>query len=147
MWSVCRELIELYIGKENSTADQIDFKKALDLVAYVGPEDGHDESSLEDLRLRIWSTAILRDNWRAMDVDNPVDAVKDTLFFRLAEFCYLQGSPLAEVLPDIEAVFTAPDIDEDLASDTNFRFFMRTGYEHMLREEEEAKTVQPMVLE
>ena len=38
---------------------------------------------------------------------------------------------------------------EDLASDTNFRFFMRTGYEHMLCEEREAKevAVQPMVLE
>ena len=80
--------MELYIGKENSTADQIDFKKALDLVAYVGPEDGDD--SLEDLRLRIWSSAISRDDWPGMDVDNPVDAVKDTLFFRLAEFCYLQ---------------------------------------------------------
>ena len=94
-----------------------------------------------------------RDDWRGMDVDNPVDAVKDTLFFRLAEFCYLQGSPLAEVLPDIEAVFAAPDLDGDLASDTNFRFFIRTGYEHMLREEREAKAggapsaVQPMVVE
>ena len=149
-----RELIELYIGKENSTADQIDFKKALDLVAYVGPEDGDGDDGLEDLRLRIWSAAVSRDDWRGMDVDNPVDAVKDTLFFRLAEFCYLQGSPLAEVLPDIEAVFAAPDLDSDLASDTNFRFFMRTGYEHMLREEREAKAgpgapsaVQPMVVE
>ena len=68
---------------------------------------------------------------------------------------YLQGSPLPEVLPDIEAVFSSPDLDEDLASDANFRFFMRTGYEHMLREEREAKAagaaaadaVQPMVLE
>ena len=99
--------------------------------------------------MRIWSAAVSRDDWRDMDVDNPVDAIKDTLFFRLAEFCYLQGSPLAEVLPDIEAVFSAPDLEEDLTSDTNFRFFMRTGYEHMLHEEREAKegATQPMVLE
>ena len=101
-------------------------------------------------RLRIWSTAISRDDWRAMDVDNPVDAVKDTLFFRLAEFCYLQGSPLPDVLPAIEDIFASPDLDEDLAADANFKFFVRTGYEHMLREEREAAAaaaVQPMACE
>ena len=49
-------------------------------------------------------------------------------------------------------VFFTCSSRSQLASDTNFRFFMRTGYEHMLREEREAKAgvpsaVQPMVVE
>ena len=45
-----REIIELYIGKENLQADQIDFKKALDLLDYLGS----DAELKDDLRLHIW---------------------------------------------------------------------------------------------
>ena len=32
-----RELIELYISEDNAESDQVDYKKALDLVEYIAP--------------------------------------------------------------------------------------------------------------
>jgi hypothetical protein len=49
----------LYIGKDNISADQIDFKKALDLMDYVSNAEA-DEEDVRNLRLHIWSQAVLR---------------------------------------------------------------------------------------
>lgn len=32
---MCREMIEMYIGEENRSADSLEFVKALDLLNYV----------------------------------------------------------------------------------------------------------------
>ena len=50
---------------------------------------------MDGIRLRIWTKDILRDPWAKFDVDNPLDSIKDTVFFRLVEFCYLQVSLFA----------------------------------------------------
>ncbi len=133
-----RELIELYVGRDNSAADHVDFKKALDLLEYVdGSGDDEEEDALGSLRLHIWAQAVLRDDWKAMDVDNPLEAIKDTVFFRLAEFCYLQqgnNSDVSDALPALDGLFSSPDLAPGLRNDPNFRFFIRSGYEHMERE-------------
>ncbi len=84
--------LKLYVGPDNSQADPVDFKKALDLLDYVGLSAADAESDLGDIRLHIFARAVLRDDWSKLDVDNPVEAVRETVFFRLAEFCYLQVS-------------------------------------------------------
>ena len=81
---------QLYIGDENASSDQIDFKKALDLLEYHRPTSTVTDGTTEELRLRIWARAVPKDDWTKLDVDNPVEAVQETTFFKLLEFCFLQ---------------------------------------------------------
>lgn len=130
-----RELIELYIGEENSDSDQIDFKTALDLIEYLPPVGGTPQEITADkeaLRLRIWAKSILKDKWLELDTDQPIEAIRDTVFFRLVEFCYLQGLDLKEHLPAPDRLLEAPDLT-DLKTNANFQFLLRTGYEYVRR--------------
>lgn len=85
--------------------------------------------------------AILKDDWTKLDVDNPLEAVRETVFFRLAELCYLQDlDPLAGLLPAPEELFAASsELPGKLRSDANFRFLLKSGYEHMARVLEEQR--------
>merc|ERR1712107_461702 len=107
-----REMIELYIGDENNEADYIDFKKALDLLGFASLE----EEDQETVRLHIWSRSILR----------------NTVFFRLVEFAFMQGADLADFLPRPETLLESEELGE-LRSNTNFQFLIQTGYEHIQR--------------
>ena len=67
-----RELIELYIGDDNPDSDQVDFKKALDLIDYVAPIGGNVtdlNAEKEALRLRIWARSVLKDSWLSLNID------------------------------------------------------------------------------
>jgi len=123
-----REMIELYIGDENNEADYIDFKKALDLLGFASLE----EEDQETVRLHIWSRSILRNTWTDIDVDNPLESVRDTVFFRLVEFAFMQGADLADFLPRPETLLESEELGE-LRSNTNFQFLIQTGYEHIQR--------------
>ena len=83
-----REMIELYVGEENIDADHIDFKKALDLLDFVNL----DEEEKEVIWLHIWCRSIMKNTWTDIDKDNPLDSVRDTVFFRLVEFAFMQGN-------------------------------------------------------
>ena len=82
-----REMIELYVGEENVDADHIDFKKALDLLGFVKLED----EEKQVIWLHIWCRSIMKNTWTDIDKDNPLDSVRDTVFFRLVEFAFMQG--------------------------------------------------------
>jgi len=123
-----REMIELYIGDENTEADYIDFKKALDLLGFASLEEGDRQS----MWLHIWSRSILRNTWTDIDVDNPLESVRDTVFFRLVEFAFMQGADLAEFLPKPEALLESEELGE-LSGSANFKFLIQTGYEHIQR--------------
>ena len=131
-----REILELYIGDENKSADPIDFKKALDLLEYVrtGASATESDADLRELRLHIFARALLRDDWARMDVDNPLESVRETVFFRLTEFCYLQGEQdlLETALPSPEDLFARPEL-KSLKRDANFKFLVKSGYEHIAR--------------
>ena len=45
------------------------------------------------------SLALARNTWTDIDVDNPLESVRDTVFFRLVEFAFMQGAELADYLP------------------------------------------------
>ncbi|XP_059094944.1 nuclear pore complex protein Nup133-like [Tigriopus californicus] len=124
-----REIIELYIGDENIQGDHIDFKKALDLLDFVNVVD---EEEMTALRLHIWSKAILKDSWVDFDVDNPLEAVKETVCFKLIEFCYIQGADLSTLVPSVEEILSADELS-GLAKNRNFQFLLQTGYEHITR--------------
>lgn len=76
----------MYISEENVLANELDFKKALDLLNYV-----EDPSERESRRLRIWARAILRDAWTQFDTDNVLDSISGTVFFKIIEFSLNTG--------------------------------------------------------
>jgi len=88
---------------ENVSADHVDFKKAVDLLDFVDFRGDEEDARLlrfkheviilhvtPNFRLHIFATAAARDDWAVMDAENPLEAVRETTFFKLAEFCYLQ---------------------------------------------------------
>jgi len=123
-----REMIELYVGEENIEADHIEFKKALDLLNFVNME----EEEKTRTWLHIWCRAILRNTWTDIDKDNPIESVRDTVFFRLVEFAFMQGADLATYLPKPEMLLECEEL-EQLRNDQNFQYLLQTGYEQLQR--------------
>lgn len=116
------EMIELYISEEYTTANEIEFRKALELVVFV-------EDSLE-MRNKIWSAAIKRDNWLNVNMDAPLDKVSETLFFKLVDLCYMLDGEVASVLPPVDAFLTSPDL-EHLTREKSFQYLLKLAYEHI----------------
>ena len=77
----------MYICDENVLANELDFKKALDLLNYVEEVDER-----ESRRLRIWAKAILRDAWTTFDTDNVLSSISSTIFFKIIEFSLSTGN-------------------------------------------------------
>ena len=117
-----REMIELYVGDENVEADHIDFKKALDLLDFVNLDD--DEK--KNIWLHIWCKSILRNTWTDIDKDNPVDSVRDTVFFRLVEFAFMQGADISTYLPNPDRILECEELGQ-LRTDQNFQYLLQTG--------------------
>lgn len=77
------EIINLYISEENSSANEYDFRKSLDLLNYV--EDPF------EVRHKIWCAAILKDTWKGYDMNSPLEVMENMMFFKLIDLCYLMG--------------------------------------------------------
>lgn len=76
----------MYICNENVLANELDFKKALDLLNYL--PDADEQSAT---RLTIWARAILRDAWTQLDTDLVAQSVTCTLFYKIIEFIAMTG--------------------------------------------------------
>ena len=129
-----RHLIELYISEENHGADQVDFKKALDLLDYLPPSGGTPEqikSDRDELKLRIWASAVSRNDWSEMQTADPLESIKDTVFFKLADDCYLQGLNLSTEMPKVEDLMGYESLKD---CNANVKFLIQTGYEHINRQ-------------
>lgn len=81
----------MYICDENVLANELDFKKALDLLNYL-----EDFEERESQRLRIWAKAILRDAWTQFDTDNVLQSINGTIFFKIIEYALGTGTFLFE---------------------------------------------------
>lgn len=81
-----KELINLYICHEYSDATELEFKKALDILTFV-----NEEELREELHLKIWRSAILRDSWNFTNLDSPLEVLQVTLFFKLIELSMVLG--------------------------------------------------------
>lgn len=82
-----KDLISLYICPEYKDASEMEFKKALDLSMHI-----FDEDLQNDLRLKIWKNAILRNRWDDKNLDSPLEILQEKLFFRLADLCLICGN-------------------------------------------------------
>merc|ERR1719347_2495890 len=118
-----REMIELYVGEENIEADHIEFKKALDLLNFVNMK----EEEKTRTWLHIWCRAILRNTWTDIDKDNPIESVRDTVFFRLVamevtDLDTVSGRDPLMLMPgtDVATVDTEDTDTVDIDTESNF---------------------------
>lgn len=122
------ELIEMYVCGENEQANEYDFKKALDLLTFCAKTV--DEDQIQELRLNIWCQLILRNNWEDLNTDEPMESVKETLFFRIIDLATSQNVDLENFVIPYETVLKAQQL-EQLVKEPNFLFFLKVCYEYV----------------
>lgn len=84
----------MYTSEDNVSANEFDFKKALDLLSFVGEEES------EELRRLVWVRALLRNSWEHLDTDNPIQALSETAFFKTVELAFTQGKQWYSTISD-----------------------------------------------
>lgn len=121
------ELIEMYVSNDNVDANEYDFMKALELLDFIS-----DIPTALKLRMHVWCQAMLRDQWDNLDTDRPLEAMKELLFFRIAELAFSQNVDLNKFLPAVEDLLGMPEL-LDMRENQNVEFMLRAGYEHIRR--------------
>ncbi|KAH3854402.1 hypothetical protein DPMN_096944, partial [Dreissena polymorpha] len=122
------ELIQLYICDENLTATEYDFKKALDLMQFIDAEDP--AIDYDDIRTSIWCRSILRDkaSWTHTPTGDPLDSVRDTIFFKTVSLAITDGWEPQQFLPDIHLLLSS-EILGGLGTNKQLQFLLRAVYE------------------
>lgn len=82
-----KDIISLYICSEYKDAGEVEFKKALEVLRYIDNEE-----LKEELNLKIWRNAILRDSWNLGSTDAPLEVLQHTLFFKLVDLAIMLGN-------------------------------------------------------
>uniref|UniRef100_H3B1I6 Nuclear pore complex protein Nup133 n=1 Tax=Latimeria chalumnae TaxID=7897 RepID=H3B1I6_LATCH len=102
------QVIKLYICDENRNANEYDFKKALDLLDFIGEEE---EVDIDALKLEIFSNSLLRDNWSRSDGrEDPVEASKESIFVKILQMLLKEGVQLKEYLPDVNELLQSEEL-------------------------------------
>ncbi|KAJ8925587.1 hypothetical protein NQ315_009427 [Exocentrus adspersus] len=122
-----RDLINLYICNEYTDAGELEFKKALDILTFI-----EDEDQREELHLKIWRSAILRDSWNYKNLDAPLETLQSTLFFRLVDLSIALGANPQDLLPPLDTLIDDQSM-QHLQDNKNFLFLIKTGYDHVFR--------------
>lgn len=117
------EMIQLYISPEYLTSTEVEFRKALELLAYV-------EDTLE-YRNKIWYAAIKKDNWIDINLDSSTEKITETIFYKLVELCYILENDLEVFMPPIDVFLTAEEL-EDLLSNEKFVYLIKLAYENIM---------------
>lgn len=135
--------MQLLIAEENEDATEYDYQKALAVLPFV--EDP------EDVKHKIWCSAILRDKWDSYNINSPQDTIQQLMFFKLVDLCFFVGKlfdsyrstestsqasissaapEMEEFLPPMDEIVRAPEIGP-LAASRPFQFLLKLGYEHI----------------
>ncbi|XP_044263471.1 nuclear pore complex protein Nup133 [Tribolium madens] len=122
-----KDLINLYICKEYTEAGELEFKKALDLLAFID-----DEELRQEMSLKIWRYALLRDLWDHENLDSPMEILQNKLFFKLVDLAMDLDGDGWNLLPPLDTLL-GDDSLGDLRNNTNFQFLLKTGYEHIYK--------------
>lgn len=81
-----KDLISLYCCTKYSDATEMEFKKAIDLLEYI-----QDIETKNEMKLHVWTNAILRDKWSDKNLDSPIEVLKSKMFFKVADLAYSLG--------------------------------------------------------
>lgn len=119
------ELVQMYIDSEGDSLTEYDYKKALDLTDFV-----QDMEKRDDLRLQVWCSCILKDDWSSCRMDSPTEELRQKTFFRLVDLVRLMGGDVEALLPPLADVATSPRLAA-LASSPRFRFLLQFAYDYL----------------
>lgn len=122
------ELIRLYVGPQNSSATEMDYKKALDLLQFLDKDSSQDD--VDGQRLYIWCQAILhdRDRWTDTSEDDPIRIRDETLFFRTVDLIFTEGEDLGQMLPSVQTLLKCDELGP-LRENKHFEYLLKAGYE------------------
>lgn len=122
------ELIQLYICDENTGATEYDFKKALDLLQFLDTEDP--AIDYETIRTSIWGKTVLRDKavWTHTPTGDPVESVKDTIFFKTISLAITDGWDPRSFLPDLQTLLSS-DVLITVSKDKQIQYLLGAVYE------------------
>lgn len=81
---------------------------------------------------QIWRAALLKDLWDFPNLDEPLDCLQNTLFFRTVDLSIALGCDPNHLLPPIDMLLDDPSL-ETLNENTNFQSLLKIGYEHFHR--------------
>ncbi|XP_030369788.1 nuclear pore complex protein Nup133 [Scaptodrosophila lebanonensis] len=116
------EIINLYITEENETANEFDFRKALELLNFVDQP--------YDMRHKVWCAAIKRDNWSDYDPNNAVDYMQQLLFFKVIKVSKSLGQDSDSFLPPIEDFLDSSELG-NLPQQKSFQYLLKLTYEYV----------------
>nr|XP_039249064.1 nuclear pore complex protein Nup133-like [Styela clava] len=139
-----QKLIELYIGDENVASNEVDFKKALDLLEFLPqtmedePEEMDDElrseqPDVEAIKHYIWCRILLKDSWENIDhSSNPLEACKHTVLSKTLDLAQDAGV-LADYLPDVERLLEQEELGP-IRESASSQYLIRARFEHVHRQ-------------
>ncbi|KAK9511729.1 hypothetical protein O3M35_000336 [Rhynocoris fuscipes] len=118
------EIIQIIISDENVEANEFHFKNALHLLKYID-----DENNADELRNKIWATAILKDQWVDTNLNAPLESLSNMIFFKLLELIAVSEPNPEKFIPPIEALLDCEDL-ESLSENSVFTYLLQYAYEH-----------------
>lgn len=122
-----KDLINLFICKEYVDATELEFKKALDILNFIQDEEIRDE-----LHLKIWREAIVRDSWNFRNLDSPMEVLNTTLFYKIIDLLLDLGGNPQMLLPPMNILLEGPELRQ-LLDNANFQFLIKAAYEYISR--------------
>jgi len=126
------KLIEIYIGKENHNATEIDFMKALELVRFTDQEDDG-----QQLKVEIWCECLSRDTWNEpINDDNNQDyftLYEHTLFFKLLKIISVSFSEYEHLLPNIDEMLLRDEMIKLKDNNRSFEHTVRWSIEQVMQ--------------
>merc|ERR1712176_537109 len=130
----CPDLIRLCVGDYNRNLEDIDVKKALDLLQCAAEDDSVSNDTFERLRLEIWGAVIQRDDWWSKCQLVAPDQIEQTLFYRAVILAFNSGMLVAHFLPSVEQLLGLDTWRQHFPEEgqmKQFEYILRSGYEQM----------------
>jgi len=130
----CPDLIRLVVGEHNRSLEDIDVKKALDLLQSAAEDDSVSNDLFEELRLEVWAAVIRRDEWWTRGHLIAPDQIEQTLFYRAVILAFNSGMLVAHFLPGVEQLVGLQSWERHFPEEgqrKQFEYVLRSGYEQM----------------
>ena len=130
----CPDLIRLCVGDYNQNLEDIDVKKALDLLQCVAQDESVSNETFEKLRLDVWCSVIRRDDWWTRCHLVGPDQIDQTLFYRAVILAFNSGMLVSHFLPSVDQLLGLEAWGQHFSEEgqvKQFEYILRSGYEQM----------------
>jgi len=126
------DLISMCIGPANPQIEDLDIKKALDLLHALAEDESVSNEEFEKKRLDIWVAAISKDDWWKQCTLSSPEQMDSTLFYRAVILAHNSGLMISSLIPPIDDLISVPAWSDVFgAQQKQFEYLLRSGYEQM----------------